>query len=235
MKNLFFLSITFLAFAIGVSDLSAQQWQGPNNTFNSISRTGRVGIGSANPEQLLTLSSTVDPVLRFERVGGGKWDMEIYAASGGHLRFRGGKNGTGTSLDDLMVIRGNGKVVIATENAPTTYGSVNIDHFRLFVGGGILTEELIVKTNWADYVFAEDYKLPSLQEVETHIQEKGHLHNTPSATEIENSGLNVGSVTVNQQEKIEELFLHMIKMEKRVNALEKENASLKMQISNASH
>lgn len=63
----------------------------------------------------------------------------------------------------------------------------------------------------------------TLKEVENHIQEKGHLHNTPFAKEIQKNGLNVREITTNQQEKIEELFLHLIEMEKRIAELEKEN------------
>lgn len=44
-------------------------------------------------------------------------------------------------------------------------------------------------------------------------------------------GLELGKITTNQQEKIEELFLHLIEMEKRVEELEKENKILKEKIS----
>jgi len=39
--------------------------------------------------------------------------------------------------------------------------------------------------------------------------------------------LGLGKITTIQQEKIEELFLHLIEMEKRITELEKENQSLK--------
>ncbi|MEM6700284.1 MAG: hypothetical protein AAF599_17905, partial [Bacteroidota bacterium] len=119
------------------------------------------------------------------------------------------------------------KMTIGTTNRPTMVGINNTTDYRLFVCGGILAEEwLIPSVTWCDYVFEKDYDLKSLPEVEQHIAIKGHLHNTPSAEKIENNGLEVAKMTVNQQEKIEELFLHMIEMDKRVKALEEKNEQL---------
>jgi hypothetical protein len=58
----------------------------------------------------------------------------------------------------------NGKIYIGNTTAyPTTTGN-----YRLYVEGGILTEKVKValrnSANWADYVFANDYKLMPLQE-----------------------------------------------------------------------
>ena len=85
--------------------------------------------------------------------------------------------------------------------------------------------------NWADYVFNEDYDLLSLEEVESTIEEKGHLHNTKSAATFEaEGGIEISKVTINQQEKIEEIFLHLIEMNKKIETLEAENQALKTQI-----
>ena len=200
--------------------------------IGGIYRLGNICVGGGTPEQLLTLTASDQPVLRFERDGGtNRWDFEIYARSGGNLAFRGGNNATGTGLNDYMQIKGNGKVSIGGNlNAPSNVGGINIDHFRLFVAGGILTEEVIVRTSWADYVFADDYRLTPLKEVKAHIADKGYLHNTPSAETIENQGLNLGDITVNQQEKIEELFLHVIANAEKVEKLQEEIINLKSQL-----
>lgn len=112
-----------------------------------------------------------------------------------------------------------GKVGIATTNFPTTIGGANISAYRLFVKGGILTEELRVRTGWADYVFEDNYQLKPLSEVEAYINENGHLPNVPSATQVEEEGISVGEMTKIQQEKIEELTLYIIEMKKEVEAL----------------
>lgn len=67
--------------------------------------------------------------------------------------------------------------------------------------------------------------------MEDFIAENGHLPNTPSAKEIQRNGLNLGEITTNQQAKIEELFLHMIDMEKRLEKLEDKNKELRNQLS----
>jgi len=113
-----------------------------------------------------------------------------------------------------------------TETNPSIAGH-NLTDYKLFVCGGILADEwLVPNVSWCDYVFEEDYELTSLKEVEQHIDAHGHLHNTPSAKEIEEKGLEVANITINQQEKIEEIYLHLIEMNKRLETLEGKNKQL---------
>jgi hypothetical protein len=88
--------------------------------------------------------------------------------------------------------------------------------YTFYVRNGIVTDKIKVAAieNWPDYVFRKGYNLLSLSQVDTFIQAKGHLPNTPSAEVIENQGLELGATAKNHQEKIEELFLHLIEMEK---------------------
>lgn len=124
-----------------------------------------------------------------------------------------------------------GKVAIGSNAFPA--------NAKLGVKDGILTDlitiELCEGEGWCDYVFDQDYDLMPIKGVKEFIDKNGHLPNTPSATEIEEEGgFELKSVKLNHQEKIEEIFLHMIEMEKRVNIikaeiekLEKENEQLK--------
>lgn len=102
--------------------------------------------------------------------------------------------------------------------------AVNYSDYRLFVRGGILAEEVRIRTyaTWADYVFAEDYKLQPLSEVEAYIKNNGHLPNMPSAEKVQKEGLAVGEIIKLQQEKIEELTLHLIKQEKEMKLLKEQ-------------
>lgn len=97
-------------------------------------------------------------------------------------------------------------------------------NYKLFVTGGILTDEIRVKLGnagtWADYVFEKKYSLPTLNEVENFIQKNGHLKNIPSAAEIKESGIDVAMMLKLQQEKIEELTLYIINQNKRLEILE---------------
>jgi hypothetical protein len=124
-------------------------------------------------------------------------------------------------------IGGNGSTAFG--NFPTTAGGVNVSNYNLFVKGGILTEEVRVslQSTWADYVFLKDYKLPTLEEVEAQIKEKGYLRNVPSAKEIKANGIELGEMSKIQQEKIEELTLYIIEQNKVNQAQNKEIAELK--------
>ncbi|MBK6832912.1 MAG: hypothetical protein IPG89_01020 [Bacteroidetes bacterium] len=105
---------------------------------------------------------------------------------------------------------------------------------KLSVDGSIIAKEIFVRdqqgAQWADYVFAKDYKLMPLKEVEKYVIEYKHLPNVPSAKEIDEKGQGLGALQVVQMEKIEELYLHLIELSKKVEKLEKENAELKTKI-----
>ena len=121
----------------------------------------------------------------------------------------------------------SGKVGIQTSAFPTTVGAANINAYQLFVKGGILTDEIRVRTGWADYVFHKGYSLKSLDDVENFILHNGHLPNVPSAKQIETNGLELGDIARIQQEKIEELTLYIIEQNKKLSSLEKEINEIK--------
>lgn len=106
--------------------------------------------------------------------------------------------------------------------------------YRLYVQDGIMTEKLKValrnSADWADYVFAPEYKLAPLDEVETFIKANNHLPNVPSADEMAANGIDVTKTSAKLMEKIEELTLYMIDLNKQVQALKVENEKLKQEI-----
>ncbi|TKC56600.1 hypothetical protein FBD94_23085 [Pedobacter hiemivivus] len=93
---------------------------------------------------------------------------------------------------------------------------------KLSVKGKIRAQEVKVENiNWPDYVFAKSYRLPTLQETEKHIREKGHLPGIPSAGEVKANGIDVGEMNAKLLQKIEELTLHLIDMKKENEMLNK--------------
>jgi hypothetical protein len=99
---------------------------------------------------------------------------------------------------------------------------------QLAVTGGIISTSLRVAIDrWPDYVFDKTYTLMPLADMKTFIKDNKRLPNTPSASEVEKQGgFNVGEVFVNHQEKIEEIFLHLISLKKEATALQKEEGDL---------
>jgi hypothetical protein len=70
-----------------------------------------------------------------------------------------------------------------------------------------------------DYVFAKDYKLKTLEEVDAYIKANSHLPEIPSAKEIEKNGLLLAEMNMSLLKKIEEMTLYMIQQEKRTEML----------------
>ena len=116
--------------------------------------------------------------------------------------------------------------------------------YLLYVKGGIRAEkiqlELSSTGNWADYVFAPDYKLMPLKQVAEYLKTYRHLPGMASEAEMKaEGGINVGKIATQQQAKIEELFLYVIEVNKKVEHLQteleqlrKENQSLRKQAKN---
>ncbi|MDQ1097102.1 MULTISPECIES: cell wall anchor protein [Chryseobacterium] len=97
------------------------------------------------------------------------------------------------------------------------------------IDGKVYAKEVEVKADvWADYVFDKHYKLNTLEEIEKHIAEKGHLPNIPSAAEVEKDGINLAKMDAKLLEKIEELTLYSIEQNKQIKKLQQDNEMLKL-------
>ena len=87
----------------------------------------------------------------------------------------------------------------------------------LSVNGKIRAQEVKVETaNWPDYVFADGYQLPSLKETAEFIEKNKHLPGVPKATEIEKDGQSLGEMNKILMRKVEELTLHLIEKDKKI-------------------
>ena len=93
--------------------------------------------------------------------------------------------------------------------------SVQSPTYSLSVQGGIISDEVRVQLQpWPDYVFEAGYVLQPLSEVEKYVQAHKHLPGVMTAQEVATNGLDLGQAQKAQMEKIEELYLHLIAMEK---------------------
>lgn len=91
--------------------------------------------------------------------------------------------------------------------------------YMLSVKGGIRAKEVVVESGWSDFVFEDDYKLRSLEEVEGFIEENGHLPEIPSAKEVHENGAKVSETITKLLQKVEELTLYTIAQQKEINKL----------------
>jgi hypothetical protein len=137
------------------------------------------------------------------------------SSSSAKIVFQTTPSGT-TTLVDRMVIRADGAVGIGTEDVPTG--------FLFAVNGKAIAEELQIqlKASWPDFVFQSDYNLMPLNELESFVTTNKHLPGIPSEADINaQGGVNVGETSALLLQKIEELTLYIIELNKRIEELEK--------------
>lgn len=89
------------------------------------------------------------------------------------------------------------------------------------VDGDLTAKNLIARPIvWPDYVFSDKYLLQPLEEVEAFIKLNSHLPKVPTEEEILENGNDLGSTDALLLEKIEELTLYIIDLNKRIKELE---------------
>jgi hypothetical protein len=114
------------------------------------------------------------------------------------------------------------------DNNGIFHNVLSIEKGNVAIYGKLEVEEIKVTLNpTADFVFEEDYDLREIDEVESFIKENKHLPDFPSGKEIEENGVNLGEMDAKLLQKIEELNLYVIDINKEVANLKKENNILK--------
>jgi hypothetical protein len=134
--------------------------------------------------------------------------MQFFTAGTDKIAF--GYGNTNAFVEKITFLTGSGQVGL---------GTTNIGSYQLAVNGSIHSKEVVVESAWADHVFADQYILKPLEEVEAFIKQHNHLPNIPSAKEIEEKGLPLGDVQKRMMEKIEELTLYVIELKKEIESL----------------
>jgi hypothetical protein len=197
--------------------------QAQTNVFPA---SGNVGIGTMNPGANLSFKSVIDapdasgitwysprPLAYGIYKTPGAWDASLNYQQL-QLSWE-----TGIILDP-GALYGKSYVDIQGAGLRVTSGNVGIGAvdtkgYKLAVNGKIRAHEIKVETaNWPDYVFAEDYQLPTLVETEKHIKANGHLAGIPSAAEVKLNGIDLGEMNAKLLKKIEELTLYLIEKDK---------------------
>jgi len=201
---------------------------GNNELAFKIQSNGNVGIGTSDPKNKLTVKGVINSEGDGDFYGAwfggekrtenpsinmGVWHNNkgsIYWDSNERRLVFSTQNNDSSIFDNTMSLE-DGKVGIGIASVPSDY--------KLAVAGKIITEEIKVKlqsSGWPDYVFAKDYDLMSVEEVETYIKKNGHLPKMPSAKEVEKEGVLLGEMNKKLLEKIEELTLYTIAQEKKI-------------------
>ena len=121
------------------------------------------------------------------------------------------------------------KMVLIGTSVPFT-GESQSDSSLLQVNGQIVATQIKVKNfQGHDDVFNKDYKLGSIEEIESYIKENKHLPGIPSTKET-NKGVNLGDMNSKLLQKVEELTLYIIQQQKDIEKQQKEIEELKTEI-----
>ncbi|MBL4662249.1 MAG: hypothetical protein JKY22_01500 [Flavobacteriaceae bacterium] len=155
----------------------------------------------------------------------GRGAFQSNATGSGNVIIGNNVTTLGNVSNHIYIADGDGAVAIeVNDESKVIIGGVSTPgDYRLYVVGGILTERVKVAlsatSDWADYVFEEDYVLRPLSELEKFIKEKKHLPGVPSAENLVKGGIDLGVMQAKQMEKIEELILYVIQLKKEIDEL----------------
>jgi len=99
---------------------------------------------------------------------------------------------------------------------------------KLTVVGNINSREVKVSVDaGADFVFAKNYNLPSLDSVEAYIKQNEHLPEISSADEMIKNGISLSEMNIKLLQKVEEMTLYIIEQNKQIKELKSENQNFK--------
>ena len=190
---------------------------------NIFADSGYVGVGTINPTALLEIHQEDNP----------NSDVGLVISEPNNtqtIRLHLADNVNGEYgyfyLGGTTSLRGNGQPSFF--DGSLGLGTTNLNGYKLAVNGNIHAKEVKVDlVGWPDYVLKKGYNLPTLEEVEMHIKEKGHLINIPSAKEVEENGIELGEMNRLLLEKIEELTLYTIQQQRELEEQKEENLKLK--------
>ena len=217
---------------------SLEGYNGAKSNLFNVLKNGNVGIGTKTPTQSLDVNGHV----KFDALSSSHTNLQIGHDVNDRIivdnsltkPYGGGYFFRVTPDPSLNVPHNYIDVMMLTDKGNVGIGTGDTKGFKLGVNGKIAATEVKVATyaNWPDFVFKEDYTLPTLKEVENHIKTKGHLENIPSAKEVAKNGVLLGEMNKNLLQKIEELTLYTIQQEKEIIKQKEEEKQQNIRIEN---
>lgn len=150
------------------------------------------------------------------------------------------------AADQLGFVTGGAEAIRITANGNVGIGQANPAR-NLHVGGEVQFDDDVylggaaVPEHVPDYVFQKyfngfsnldnPYKFQSLDELESFIKANHHLPGIKSAAQVKEEGVwNLSKSNIKNLEKIEELFLHTIEQEKKINELKQTNETIATEV-----
>jgi hypothetical protein len=157
-----------------------------------VDESGRLGLGTDQPDASLHVMRPNAPTLRLEQTGAGGFPAAVWDVAANEAGLEIALDG-----ESLLTVDTSGNVRLA----------------------GSLTAGTPAST-FPDYVFNPQYKLMPLHELQDFVNAKRHLPEIPSAQEVGESGLNMTEFQVKLLKKVEELTLYTLQQQEEIKALQ---------------
>lgn len=226
------VSAAYQPFGCPPGDVPSPTWMNGLNKIFTPCPPVKVGIGTTTPTfKLHVVGDTYTEKLVAGNING--YTSAILNATGTSSSttdlLQLNQLSTGTTDHLRLRVTSAGTLMLYCEgaNALIAHNSDGSKILQLENSGLLRAREIRVdEDEWPDYVFASSYKLPKLKDVADYIDKNKHLPGVPSAAEIQTAGLNLGDMQKIQMQKIEELTLYMIELDKKIATLEARVAEL---------
>ncbi len=225
--------------------LSSQRSIDLNGNDLLFNGTGSIGIGTLPDDPLVKLRVNGQVRGSTFRSGDGSVNLPAYRfesdLNSGMFLIGTGELGFSTDGTEAIKIDDNQNVGIGSSFASNSIGAkLHVDG-DIWADGEVRASGLIIENDGTpaipDYVFQkyflgsselkEDYNFKTLKEIDIFIKNNHHLPGIKSALEVKKEGSwNLSESNLQNLEKIEELFLHTIEQEKKINRLQSENQTL---------
>lgn len=218
----------------------------PFKQYDPVAAPGGMVVGDVNPH-VPSYAATMDALI-VNTVKTGGLSVRVPTSqqnlfSGGHHivcvspNFQGGL-GISIGQDSSGFIQAfsptaeQGNLYLNPNGGNVGVGVHDTKGYRLAVAGNMIVERIVVKNQqrWPDYVFAKDYSLPSLQELDAYIGEHQHLPDMPSAATVKEKGVDLEEMNAKLLRKVEELTLYLIQLDKENKTLKAEMDAVKASI-----
>jgi hypothetical protein len=122
---------------------------------------------------------------------------------------------------NVFEVRPSGQTYIGTQrNTNHTSAMLHVNG-DVVVGTTSSANIYVTQQNWSDFVFDKNYKLMSLEEVETFYSKNHHLPGVPTEADIKENGNNLGQTDAVLLQKVEELTLYVVELKKEIEILKK--------------
>lgn len=252
MKRVLLLSVSLCV----LNSLFAQ-WQYVSGTSGPIYYTGgNVGVNTSAPSMTLDVNGGIHAAYGIVIDNPTTNGISAWVRSGsninGNLVLQGDVTSS-TAWPAWWVSGGSGYLMIGTNggNQPTK-SPINIDlsgnigintlnttGYKFNCAGTAVFDQVTVAnfsgnnpkaTPWADYVFDKNYQLPSLKSIADFIDANHHLPGIPTREEVQKNGIDLGATDAKLLEKIEQLTLYSIELQKQVDNQNEKLAALQQQI-----